>query len=64
MDEVCEGYDLFTDFEKAEKEKRLEYTVLDIKDRFGKNAVFRGLDLKKEATAIARNKMIGGHNGE
>jgi DNA polymerase V len=64
MDEGCEGYDLFTDFEKVEREKRIEHTVLGIKDRFGKNAVFRGLDLSEGATAIARNKMIGGHNGE
>lgn len=64
MDEACEGYDLFTDFEKVEREKRLENTVLGIKDRFGKNAMFRGLDLSEGATALARNKMIGGHNGE
>ena len=63
-DESCEGYDLFTDFEKVEHEKKLEQTVLGIKDRFGKNAVFRGMDLSEGATAIARNKMIGGHNGE
>ena len=63
-DEACEGYDLFTDFEKVEHEKKLEHTVLGIKDRFGKNAVFRGIDLSEGATAIARNKMIGGHNGE
>ena len=64
MDEACEGYDLFTDFEKVEREKRLENTVLGIKDRFGKNAMFRGLDLSEGATALVRNKMIGGHNGE
>ena len=63
-DEGCEGYDLFTDFEKVEREKKLEHTVLGIKDRFGKNAMFRGLDLSEGATTIARNKMIGGHNGE
>ena len=63
-DEACEGYDLFTDFKKVEHEKKLEHTVLGIKDRFGKNAVFRGIDLSEGATAIARNKMIGGHNGE
>ena len=63
-DEGCEGYDLFTDFEAVEREKKLESTVLGIKDRFGKNACFRGLDLSEGATAIARNRMIGGHNGE
>lgn len=64
MDEGCEGYDLFTDFDSIERERTLEHTVLGIKDRFGKNAVFRGLDLSEGATAIARNKMVGGHNGE
>jgi DNA polymerase V len=63
-DESSEGYDLFTDFDKVQTEKKLEQTVLGIKDRFGKNAVFRGIDLSDGATAIARNKMIGGHNGE
>ena len=64
MDEACEGFDIFTDFEKVEREKRIENTVLGIKDRFGKNACFRGLDLSEGATALTRNKMIGGHNGE
>lgn len=60
----CEGYDLFTDFDKVEKEKKLERTVLGIKDRFGKNAMLRGFDLEEGATAAIRNKLIGGHNGE
>ena len=63
-DEACEGYDFFTDLDAVEREKKLESTVLDIKDRFGKNSCFRGLDLSEGATAIARNRMIGGHNGE
>ena len=63
-DEGCEGYDFFTDLEAVEREKKLESTVLGIKDRFGKNSCFRGLDLSEGATAIARNRMIGGHNGE
>ncbi len=64
VDEGCEGYDLFSDFESIQKEKELEKTVLRLKDRFGKNAVLRGLDLKEEATAMIRNRLIGGHNGE
>lgn len=63
-DEGCEGYDLFTDIEAVEREKQLENTVLAIKDRFGKNAVLRGIDLQEGATAAARNLLIGGHNGE
>ncbi|MBE7068042.1 MAG: DNA repair protein [Clostridiales bacterium] len=64
MDEGCEGYDLFTDFEKVEREKHLEHAVLDIKDKFGKNSMLRAADLQEGATAIIRNKLVGGHNGE
>lgn len=63
-DECCEGYDLFTDINAVEKEKRLERTVIDIKEKFGKNALLRGMDLEDSATAQLRNKLIGGHNGE
>lgn len=64
VDEGCEGYDLFTDFEKVEREKNLEQTVLHIKERFGKNALLRGFDLQEGATTVVRNKLIGGHNSE
>lgn len=59
-----EGYDLFTDIEAVEKEKTLEHTVLDIKDKYGKNAMLRLSDFQEGATARERNKLIGGHNGE
>ena len=62
VDEGHEGYDLFTDVERTEKEKRLERAVLDIKDKMGKNAVLRAMDLRKGATTPERNRMIGGHN--
>jgi DNA polymerase V len=63
VSEGAEGYDLFTDRAALEKERHLERTVLDIKDRFGKNAILRGFDLEEGATAVIRNKLIGGHNG-
>lgn len=63
-DESSEGYDLFTDIDSAKKEKRLEQTVINIKQKFGKNAMLRGMDLQEGATARERNKLIGGHNGE
>lgn len=62
VDEVCRGYDIFTDIDAVEKEIRLEHTVLGIKDKFGKNALLRGMDLCDGATAQERNKLIGGHN--
>ena len=64
--------DLFTDYEalreqqKAEeesqaKERRMQETLLNIKSKFGKNSILRGLNLEEGATAIERNKQIGGH---
>ena len=63
-DECSEGFDLFTDIEGEKREKRLEQTVIEIKQKFGKNAMLRGMDLEDGATARERNKLIGGHNGE
>lgn len=60
-DEGCEGYDLFTDWAKVDKEKAAERTVLEIRDRFGKNAVLRGVNLNKAGTQRERNTFIGGH---
>ena len=60
-DEGCEGYDLFTDFEAVEKEKRRDRVVLELKDKYGKNAVLRGTNLMEAGTQRERNNMIGGH---
>ena len=35
--------------------------MLKIQERFGKNAIFKGLDLKDKAMTLRRNKQIGGH---
>ncbi len=59
-----ESYDLFTDVEEVKKEKDAEKTALNIKKKFGKNSMVRAADLQKGATAMQRNKLIGGHNGE
>lgn len=54
-------YDLFSDVYAQEKERNLYKTVAEIKDKFGKNAILKGISLDKKATARERNKMIGGH---
>lgn len=64
VDECCEGYDLFTDMVAIEREKTRERVVLDIKTKFGKNAVLRASDLQDGATTRIRNQQIGGHNSE
>lgn len=60
-DEGCEGYDFFTDWSAVEKERAKEKAVLELMERFGKNAVLRGTSLRREATQKERNEMIGGH---
>ena len=60
-DESCEGYDLFTDWAEVEREKARERAVLEIADRYGKNAVLRGMNYLGGATQRERNGMIGGH---
>ena len=64
--------DLFTDYEALEKqrqqeqerfakERRMQEAQLRIKQRFGKNAILRGLNFNEGATAKERNAQIGGH---
>ena len=35
--------------------------MLEVRKRFGPNAVFKGMNLLKGATTLERNKQIGGH---
>lgn len=50
------------DFDKdLERSRRLQQAVLAIKDKYGRNAILKGRDLEKEATARERNRQIGGH---
>jgi len=47
--------------EKLEKEKALQKAMLEIKNKYGKNAVVKVKNLNKGGTAMARNEQIGGH---
>ncbi len=64
--------DLFTDYEEEqekeaaeeaelEREKRMQKAMLDIKKKYGKNAILKGTSLQEGATAKERNEQIGGH---
>ena len=68
-----EQMNLFTDYEEVEqerekeevmlsREKKMQQAILDVKKKYGKNALLRGVDLEEGATAISRNNQIGGHN--
>ena len=69
---VPEQMDLFTDYaeeekkraeekERLEKERKRQQAVLDIKNKYGKNAILKGMNLEEGATAKRRNGQIGGH---
>jgi len=53
--------DLFTDYDALEKEKRIQRAMLEVRRRFGPNAVFKGINLLDGATTLERNTQIGGH---
>lgn len=71
-DEITTSYeqlDLFTDIkeklkqdEKLQKEKKLQETVIDIKNKYGKNAIIKAFNLEEGATTLSRNRQIGGHS--
>ena len=56
--------DFFTDTTKLEKEKNLQETMLELKKKFGKNAVLKGTNYLDGATMRDRNGRIGGHKAE
>ena len=67
-----EQLDFFTDYDEKEKaseaieeelrrERQVQEALLEIRDRYGRNAVVKGLNLQKGATALERNRQIGGH---
>ena len=67
-----EQLDLFTDYEAIERQRqaeeaelnqelKLQKALISIRDKYGKNAIVKGLNMKEGATAIERNGQIGGH---
>ena len=67
-----EQLDLFTDYAELEKqkqkenaelerEKKLQQATLAIRKKFGKNAILKGMNLQEGATAMEKNRQIGGH---
>ncbi len=46
------------------RDNKLETTILEIKNKYGKNSILRGISYLDGATQIDRNRLIGGHNAE
>ncbi len=72
LQSTMEQMDLFTDYTAAEqqqateknrleRETQMQQTMLQIRRRFGKNAILKGMNLEDGATARERNRQIGGH---
>lgn len=70
--ECFEQLDLFTDYaalnrerqaeeERLSKERKLQEAMLSVKKKYGKNAILKGMSLQEGATAMERNRQIGGH---
>lgn len=47
--------------EMNQKERKLQKTIIELKDKYGKNAVIKGMNLEEGGTTIERNSQIGGH---
>lgn len=61
VDERYQQYDFFTDPIESARERKLQHAMLDIKKRFGQNAILKGMNLQDSATTRERNQQIGGH---
>ena len=57
---VCQ-LDFFTDYDALEKERKLQGAMLEVRRKFGLNAVFKGNNMLEGANQLERNLQIGGH---
>ena len=67
---IYEQMNLFIDYnkrqkiyEKEMKERTLQRSILDIKKKYGKNAILKGMNFEDGGTTIERNEQVGGHKG-
>lgn len=49
------------DEEKREKERKMQEALIRVKNKYGKNAILKGMNLQEGGTTIERNSQIGGH---
>ncbi len=62
QDKVGVQLNIFDEVEKIQEQERMNQAILDIKDKYGKNAVLKASSLLNDSTIHERNKKIGGHN--
>lgn len=61
MAEDYQQFDLFSNPEETEKDVKAQRAAISIKQRYGKNAILKGMNLEESATTMERNGQIGGH---
>lgn len=61
MPEEYHQYNFFADAEELEKNRKVQKAVISIKNKFGKDAILKGMNLEEGATTRERNHQIGGH---
>lgn len=61
MTEDYQQFDLFSNPEETKKDVKAQRAVISIKQRYGRNAILKGMNLEESATTIERNGQIGGH---
>ena len=73
-EKIYEQFDIFSNVEEIDKEitqdlinekeeNKIQHTIIDIKNKYGKNAIIKGMNLEEGATTIERNMQVGGHKG-
>ena len=53
---------IFDNIEKIKKQEQIDEAILEIKDKYGKNALLKASSLLNDSTIHERNKKIGGHS--
>ena len=53
---------LFDDVADTSRERRQQEAILEIRRKFGKNAILKGMNFEEGATTRDRNQQIGGHH--
>ena len=48
---------------KQEEDNKLQHTLINIKNKYGKNSILKGMNLEEGGTTIDRNNQVGGHKG-
>jgi len=52
---------MFIDYDALEKDRKLQGAMLEVRRKFGANAIFKGMNMLEGATTLERNQQIGGH---